>query len=119
MRGLVAVDCSWKRLGETWSKRIHPGAQRRSLPYLVAANPTNYGKPGKLSTAEALGASLYILGYRDHACALLSIFRWGDAFLRLNEKLLNRYAEVSTEDEIILVEDECIRGMLNGDRSCG
>ena len=51
------------------------------LPLLLAANPVNWGKPSKMTTAEALAASLFLIGREEQARKLLSAFRWGEQFL--------------------------------------
>ncbi|MEM2843748.1 MAG: DUF367 domain-containing protein, partial [Candidatus Bathyarchaeia archaeon] len=58
--GLIAIDCSWNKIYETFKKRFK-GLNKR-LPFLLAANPINYGKLSKLSSAEALASALYIVG---------------------------------------------------------
>jgi pre-rRNA-processing protein TSR3 len=87
--GLVALDCSWN-LSEGVFDRNIPGNNRR-LPILLAGNPTNYGIAGRLSTAEALAASLILTGFRQPAGAILSLFRWGETFLSLNQEPLEKY----------------------------
>lgn len=90
-KGLVALDCSWNRIGEILVPR--KPVQLRVLPPLVAVNPVNYGKVSKLSTVEALGAALYILGYAEEARKLLNKYKWGLHFLELNRDLLESYSK--------------------------
>ncbi len=80
--GLVVIDCSWKKILNF--KRFNEGVGRR-LPDLVAANPINYGKWGKLSSVEALAAALIIAGFDEHAEQILSKFSWGPEFYKINE----------------------------------
>jgi len=104
-RGLMAVDCSWARI-ETFPRELR--GPRRCLPYLVAANPVNYGVPTKLSTAEALAAALYIAGFREQAEEVLSVFKWGPVFLELNRELLEAYSEAEDSEGVLEVQAELL-----------
>lgn len=83
--GVVGVDCSWNMATETFAKLRLMGLEPRRLPDLVPANPVNSGKIGKLSTAEAIASALMICGKSEQAEGIMSIFKWGPAFLRLND----------------------------------
>lgn len=85
--GILAVDCSWKN-AEDFFNRVRIKGSHRRLPRLIAVNPINFGNPYILSTAEALAASLYILGFEELARNLLSIFKWGPHFFEVNKELL-------------------------------
>jgi len=100
---LVALDCSWESAEEAaFSMRgVH-----RALPFLVAANPVNYGRPFRLTTAEALAAGLWILGEPDAAADLLEPFRWGETFLTLNEEPLRRYADCADSTAVVAVQED-------------
>lgn len=55
------------------------------VPYLIATNPTNYGKPWRLNCVEALAAAFYITGFDSYAERLLSGFGWGASFWKVNQ----------------------------------
>ena len=115
--GIAVVECSWARLDEIPFAKIRSPHERLcwplplslracvdcdlSVPYLIAANPVNYGKRQslmhaevnqmlkqpvafKLSCVEALAASLYITNQQELADVLLSKFAWGDSFWAVN-----------------------------------
>jgi len=101
-RGLSAVDCSWIHANDVFELSTH--GTSRCLPYLVAANPVNYGVPTKLSTVEALAAALYIAGFREKAERLLSIFKWGLHFITVNKDLLDSYAKARDSSEVVKMQ---------------
>ena len=78
----------------------------RMLPLLLAANPVNWGKPGKLSTIEALRSSAYLIGNKTQARRLLSAFRWGERFIELNLEPLEEYSSASSSKELVELQFE-------------
>lgn len=108
-QGIVGLDCSWKRIDK--SSPIFRGKKNhRSLPFLVAANPTNYGKPCMLSTAEAVAATFYIVGLKNNAIQIMSSFKWGPHFLELNHELLEAYSRAESSREVVKFQNEFIGG---------
>jgi len=103
---LVALDCSWESAGE---KRFSLPGEHRALPYLVAANPVNYGRPFRLTTVEALAAGAHILGAGEAAERLLGKFSWGETFLELNAEPLRRYAACAGSAAVVEVQEEYLR----------
>ncbi|MBX0322675.1 DUF367 family protein [Halomicroarcula sp. F13] len=100
---LVALDCSW----ETAEREAFDlQGVHRSLPFLVAGNPVNYGTAFQLNTVEAFAGALCILGERDHAEEILSKFSWGHTFLELNEEPLRRYADCEDSSDVVAVQDD-------------
>lgn len=83
-------------------KSPHP----RLLPFLIAANPINYGKPCKLSCVEAIAAALVIAGLKEEAKFYLSKFSWGHSFLELNDELLELYANCKSSQQILEVQEK-------------
>lgn len=98
--GLAALDFSWEHAQKSLLKTVK--GTSRCLPYLIAGNPVNFGAPTKLSTVEALSAALYIVGFKQEAAKLLSIFKWGHTFIELNKERLESYA--SAKDSKAVVE---------------
>lgn len=104
---LVGLDCSWAQIEtsvETVMKRTR--LQPRMLPLLLAANPVNWGKPGRLTTAEALAAALYMIGREEQARDTLGAFRWGSRFFELNQEPLDAYAAAKTSEELVNLQFE-------------
>ena len=84
--GIVGVDCSWNLATSTFSKLKLMGLEPRKLPDIVPANPVNSGKIGKLTTAEAIATALMICYEEEQASMVMSIFKWGPAFLTMNSE---------------------------------
>lgn len=102
-RRLVAVDCSWTSADPD---RFSLDGPHRALPFLVAANPINYGRAFQLTTVEAFAGALCILGERTQAETILSKFTWGETFLTLNEEPLERYATCRDSAAVVAVQAE-------------
>jgi pre-rRNA-processing protein TSR3 len=103
--GAAVVECSWARTGEIqWSKV--GGKCERLLPYLVAANSVNYGKPLRLNCVEALASAFYICGHPEWAEEVLAPFSYGQEFLEINSTLLKKYAACENEEGVKRTEKE-------------
>ena len=104
---LVGLDCSWKHIESSVAKVIRKTRLKpRMLPLFLAANPVNWGKPGKLSTIEALAAATYLSGNKHQASKLLSGFRWGDRFIELNYEPLEEYSSAKSSRELVELQFE-------------
>ena len=103
--GLSMIDCSWARLEEIPFRQMQAG-HHRLLPFLVCANTVNYGRPSKLSCAEAAAATLYICGRKEAGVALLREFSWGMEFMKLNQELLDIYADCKDAEELVQKQNE-------------
>ena len=104
---IVGLDCSWAQIESSVEQvmkktRLLP----RMLPLLLAANPVNWGKPGRLTTAEALATVLYLLGKKEQAAEVLGAFRWGQRFFELNREPLDAYASAATSEELVNLQFE-------------
>ncbi|MDD4250488.1 MAG: DUF367 domain-containing protein, partial [Methanosarcina sp.] len=82
--------------------------EHRALPYMLAGNPVNFGKPFKLNSAEAFAAALYIFGYKEQAEKVMSKFNWGHSFLELNREPLEEYATAKNSTEIVEMQSHYI-----------
>lgn len=103
-RSITVLDCSWEEVERVFPLLKRRGLRHRALPYLVAANPVNFGKPYKLGTAEAFAAALYILGHKKHAELVMSKFNWGHTFIELNQAPLDEYAGAKDSAEIVEIQ---------------
>jgi len=107
IKSVCALDCSWEKATGTSlkGKALKNGISRR-LPALLAGNPINYCKLSKLTTAEALAASLFILGWKNQSERIMDKFKWGHTFIELNSQILNDYSNALNATEIVEIEKE-------------
>lgn len=104
--GLAVLDLSWNKLERVPSAIM--SRQRRALPFLVAANPVNWGKPLQLSSVEAVAAALFIIGEEHQASLVLSKFTWGSNFIVLNREPLERYSRAANSAEVVAVQSDYV-----------
>ncbi len=105
---IVALDCSWKKCDVSFEdvKNKSPKLKPRTLPLLLAANEVSWGKPGRLSTVEALAVCLILLNEWEQAKDILRPFKFGDEFLNLNKEPLEAYSEAKSNAELIEIQWE-------------
>lgn len=101
INSVVGIDCSWNLADQAFSKKFN--GIKRKLPPLLAGNPVNYSKLSKLTTAEALSATLIILGFKEQGLELLDKFKWGHTFYELNQNLFEEYSKLENEQQIELI----------------
>lgn len=104
IKGILVLDCSWNLAREVFFRKL--GGKHRSLPALLAGNPTNYARLWTLSSVEAVAAALYILGEERDAERLLTLYKWGVTFKTLNAEPLRAYKGAESEDEVQRLEKE-------------
>ena len=95
---ITGIDCSWNLAEKTFKKKFAGIA--RKLPPLLAGNPVNYSKLGKLTTVEAIAGAAFIMGFENLAHDLLDKFKWGHTFYELNCDLLKDYSKANLEEDV-------------------
>ncbi|MFZ0183663.1 MAG: DUF367 family protein [Nitrosotalea sp.] len=103
-KSITAIDCSWELAQNMFLKKF-VGLSRK-LPPLLAGNPVNYSKIGKLTTAEAIAGVLYIMDFRELANSVIGKFKWGHTFFDLNQYLLEDYSNAKTMDDVMKISQE-------------
>jgi len=107
-RGLVVLDLTWTNIADLPHVR---GGYARRLPYLIAANPVNFGKPWHLNSAEAVLASLIIMGFDDQAGLFIPRFNWAPTFVKMNEGLLEQYRNATDSDGVEAIQEAYINSV--------
>jgi len=111
-KGLVVMDLTWTNIDDF--PRVK-GTIERALPYLLASNPVNWGRPMELNSAEAVLASLMILGETEQAEQFMGRFNWAPEFIRLNGPLLEDYSKAKDSAEVVRIQNEYLESIRGKD----
>ena len=109
-KGICVIDCSWAKFNELHLD-LHK-IETRSLPFMVAVNPVNFGKAYKLSCSEAFAACLFLGGFEKEARFIMDHFKWGAHFFKINEELFGKYKGVSSQEELKQIQEKYINDEL-------
>ena len=107
VNSICVIDCSWKKADQVLinNKFLRKGIPRK-IPALLAGNPINYARLGRLSSVESLSACYYVVGEKNFASSLLDKFKWGHTFLELNHDALEDYSFAESREQIMRIEKE-------------
>ena len=98
---IVALDCSWKQIDSSLEYiEQNTRLEGRTVPCVLAANPVSWGKPGRLSTSEALALSLVLLDRWGQAREIMKPFRFAESFFELNAEPLEAYSKAKSNSEL-------------------
>jgi len=107
-RGVVVLDLTWTNIDQEPHLK---GVLLRRLPYLLAANPVNWGKPWHLNSAEAVLAALLIMGFDEQAELFMPRFNWAPEFVNLNRQLLEAYRAAEGPEEVEKIQNDYIESI--------
>ena len=65
----------------------------------------------ELNSAEAVLASLIILGEREQAEEYMGRFNWAPEFIRLNGELLDAYSQAKDSTDVVRIQNEYIESV--------
>ena len=107
-KGLVVMDLTWTNIDDFPRPK---GMNERALPYLIASNPVNWGRPMELNSAEAVVASLIILNEKEQASEIAKRFGWGEEFMRLNGEMLDEYSNADDSADVVRIQNEYLEAV--------
>ncbi|MDR0508737.1 MAG: DUF367 domain-containing protein, partial [Candidatus Methanoplasma sp.] len=70
----------------------------------------------ELNSAEAVMASLIILGEKEQAEMFKERFNWAPEFIRLNGSLLEDYSKAKDSTEVVRIQNEYLEMIQNKGR---